>query len=253
MQTDIRKALFGVVIAAASLVGGTSLALADDDAKAAEAAAAAVDLGPVANWNGAYIGLEGGFGQGAGYWDFLVGPAVDAPTSGGLVGVNARVLRQVGNWVGGLEANADVTNIVGHTRCPNYKFNCEAKTDGLASINGVLGYAAGRWLVYGVAGVGAEQVSEQGLFVSDSHINDSTGQRTKFGWTAGIGFESALSSRVSLGAQYLHYTFGSDYQGLVSPALGRVNTVSNFREQNDTIEAHINFKLTGDERHTPLK
>ena len=253
MQTDIRKALFGVVIAAASLVGGTSLALADDDAKAAEAAAAAVDLGPVANWNGAYIGLEGGYSAGADDWRAHNGFVTPLEYSGGLVGLNASYLRQSGNLVLGVAGNANYANISRHQICPDDEFICKSKVSGLESVRGVLGYAAGRYLVYGTAGLGFEQVSQHIIVAASPTYSADSNQNTQRGWVAGIGVDGAVSPRVSIGAQFLHYDFGYQTTSFYKSTNGQLDGTLDTRQATDVFSAHVTFKLTADARHTPLK
>lgn len=68
---------------------------------------------------------------------------------------------------------------------------------------------------------------------------------TPIGWVIGGGYETALTQRVSLKAEYLHYDLGAnhttityDYPGNTSSMTGKV------RDEGNIVRVGINFKLT---------
>ena len=263
MQTDIRKALFGAVVAATGLVGGASLALAHDDdyerrvaagqAEAPEAAASAADIGPAANWNGVYIGLNGGIGSDNSVWTYNPTSINTNNPGGGVVGLDAGYRRQAGWAVVGIEGNADFAGIEGHSVCPDDEYQCTTRINGLESVRGIVGYAAGRWLIYGTGGLAWEQVDRRVSPSNDLSRVVSTGQVTKTGWAAGIGLDAALSSRIALGTQFLHYNFGDSETMFYSPYTNQTSPAYKFRDSADVLTARVTFRFNSDDHHTPLK
>ena len=186
-------------------------------------------------------------------FDFKSGYQTENRPAGEQIGAIAGIRRQYGNVVGGIEINADFSNFKGNDLCPNNKFQCRTIVAGLESVRGELGYAAGRWLVYGTAGLALEQVTDEAIQTSDLSVDGTTGQRSKRGWVAGLGVESALSSRVSIGAQFLHYDFGKDNSSFTRPSDGSFRGNADFTDAVDVVEARISFKFDGSDHHTPLK
>jgi len=156
--------------------------------------------------------------------------------------------RQFGNMVFGLEGDFDgvASNRNEATaRSPSVRFNIfddadvvnsvltskyQAEVNWQASVRGRLGYANGRFLLYGTGGVAFADVSVSARDTVTSHVFDSeTGiggteepggvqihrvsghdDGTLVGWTAGAGAEYALCPLVSLGIEYRHNDFGSE-------------------------------------------
>jgi outer membrane immunogenic protein len=237
------------ILAGMLVVGGIAPGHAADLGNSAQPAAhAEADV----NWTGAYVGVEGGLGLGEDMRTYTTNDSqrVD-DLKGGVIGINASLLRQTGHFVLGLEANADHANLSGtHSEANGYDYT--AKLDGLESMRGVLGLSSGRWLAYGTAGVGFEQVSELATYVSTGTAY-STAQRTKAGWVVGGGVEAMISDRITLGAQYLHYGFNSDNLDEINQITGASVANANYRQSADVIEARLGFKLNGTPDHAPMK
>jgi opacity protein-like surface antigen len=133
---------------------------------------------PIAfNWSGFYFGGHGG-------WGFASGDFADGAVIGGQVGVNW----QYGGFVVGFEGGASFADFG----------SINSVTTGL--VRG--GYAFDRFLVYGAAGLGVEEL------------------KTLVGWVAGGGVEYAILNNWTVGIEYLHYDFADDESEVIR---GRVN------------------------------
>jgi outer membrane immunogenic protein len=151
---------------------------------------------PVYNWSGAYIGINGGYAFGNSAWG--------APASsgnfgldGGLVGGTLGINFQTGQFVFGLEGDADWTNITGSTSSGGcVGFVCQTSNDWLSTFRARVGVAFDRVLLYGTAGGAAGNVKAN---LSGFGSTDST----EFGWSAGAGLEYAITENVTIRGEYL--------------------------------------------------
>ena len=103
---------------------------------------------PLYNWSGIYVGINGGYGFGSSSWDFspVTGfPAstgnfdINGPLVGGTVGVNF----QTGQFVFGVEADGDWSDIKGSAGVCN-PFICQTSNEWLATIRGRVGVSSRR-------------------------------------------------------------------------------------------------------------
>jgi len=238
------------VLAGLAAVGGIAPVLAADLGNTPQPAAQA---GSDVNWTGLYIGLDGGVGLGQDLRTYTAdGHEVFNGLAGGVGGIEGSILRQSGHFVFGLEANADAANLSGSHSCPSQSYNCSSNIYGLESVRVVTGLAAGRWLAYGTAGIGAGQVSEQATPVTTGD-SFTLSNRTKMGWVLGGGVQTMLTDRITLGAEYLHYGFGSDNGNEMNQTTGIAGGNLDTRQSADVIEARIGLKLNGTPDHSPMK
>jgi outer membrane immunogenic protein len=128
--------------------------------------------------------------------------------------------------------------LAGSTACVAV-LTCKRDVNWLATLTGRAGYAMGRTLVYGMAGVAWADVETH---VSVVGIPLLSGSDTRTGWTAGFGFEHALSSHISTRIEYAHIDLGSANQGL-APAGGPVLVTDSVNLKMDTIRLGVNIKL----------
>jgi opacity protein-like surface antigen len=109
------------------------------------------------------------------------------------------------------------------------------KVDWQGSFRGRLGYASGRFLLYGTGGAAFTQVRSSGRDTLTSNVFDtpaftpeeggtqihSSGpgrdDSTLLGWTGGGGAEYALCNAVTLGVEYRHNDFGSENLQFAKP------------------------------------
>jgi outer membrane immunogenic protein len=230
-------------VAITALVGTPALA-ADMAVKAPLPAPA-----PVANWNGCYVGANGGAAWG---WDSSMtwadvhpGPGTGAiqydpidfgrsTTSGGIVG------GQVGcNWqassvyVLGLEGDADWTNLGSTARQNGLTalgvpqgggvVNMSEQNDFLASVRGRAGFLWGdKTLFYATGGVAwtHEQFNGQEFYPNTAFSSATSFSRTPTGWVAGVGVEQMFQPNWLLRFEFLYYGFnGTSSTVPVVPAI----------------------------------
>ena len=181
------------VLAVAGLVGPASAA--DLSRRAPPAVTKAPPLAPVYNWSGFYAGINGGYGFGTSKWS---SPGSSFDVNGGLFGGQVGYNWQFGQFVYGLEGDADWTDLRGSTTsltCAGA--SCRTRNDFLATARGRVGYAADRWLPYLTGGlaVGNIRATVPGLAGVD---------HTNAGWTLGGGLEVALAGNWTAKAEYLY-------------------------------------------------
>jgi outer membrane immunogenic protein len=151
---------------------------------------------PVYNWSGVYIGINGGYGFGNSEWKDPVDTG-NFGLDGGLVGGTLGVNFQTGQFVFGLEGDADWTNIQGSTSSGGcLGFVCQTSNDWLSTFRARVGVAFDRVLLYGTAGGAAGNVKAN---LSGFGSTDST----EFGWSAGAGLEYAITENVTIRGEYL--------------------------------------------------
>lgn len=174
--------------AAALLVSAGAAFSADAVYEAPPAPPQAVEATPVFSWDGAYIGLHGGYAWGNG--DFFDGTGeasddFDGGRFGGFVGYN---------W--GFGSNA----VVGLEGDLNYDWNkngygaVDVGTGFSGSVRARAGYAMDRALLYAAGGWTATNFSVEGGGFDESE--------TLHGWTVGAGVDYAVTDRVFTRLEY---------------------------------------------------
>lgn len=225
--------------------------LASAGAIALTSAAVAADLGarppppvflpppPIFSWTGLYLGGQLGYVWGTDNGavnDFEFDPETNVPSTfnfagttqtnpnGAIGGAHVGYNWQMNQFVLGVEANVDATNLNGQQSLFNtLNFFDEFTENGelrnrvrstiQGSFRGRIGWALDRWLIYGTGGIaftdftrdyqGAGDFSEdifQGEFDSRT--------RELVGWTVGGGLEWALNNNWIFGVEYRYTDFG---------------------------------------------
>lgn len=220
----------GVVILAGSL--GTP-AVAADLALKARAMPAPFD------WTGFFMGGHVGGGLGgtsvtSPFGSSIYGDAIRMPSA--FVGVQAGYNWQTSpNLVLGIEADVSAMDANGAGTClaPSgalTSFSCSARQDMFGSLTGRVGFvggADGRSLVY-LKGGGAWLTSRFDVALNAfPEIAPGQVYGTQWGWTAGIGFEQALTPAWTLRFEYSHARFDGGSvmspQAYLQPTPGAVN------------------------------
>jgi outer membrane immunogenic protein len=196
-----------LVLGSAGLVVLTVIsgsALAADLSRAPPVYTKAPIMAPIYNWNGFYLGINGGGGWGRSRFDFSgVGTTSgDFNTSGGLFGGTAGFNWQSSTFVFGVEGDGDWANIKGSAACPAVGFTCSTSDSWLATARARLGYAANEWLFYVTGGGAFGDVKMATTFFPGQSV-------TKTGWTAGGGIEYGFAPNWSVKVEYLHVDLGS--------------------------------------------
>ena len=137
-------------------------------------------------------------------FDFVLVPGCGVPP-----GDDERQFRlqlQKGNFVFGVEGSFSAANFDGRFTSPNFTAAgaWSPNMNWLGTVTGRFGYSFGQWLPYVKGGFAAASV---GSPLQDGPLGGftqaSSGQ-TQTGWTAGVGLEYQLSSKWSLGLEYLY-------------------------------------------------
>jgi outer membrane immunogenic protein len=166
------------------------------------------------NWGGMYFGINGGYGFGSGNfggseWTFPAGSALCAAgcttgafgANGGIVGSTFGANFQSGEFVMGLEADIDWSDIYGSASstasgCPS----CKTTNDWLATIRLRAGLAFDRVFLFATGGGAFGDIKSSLPASLGGGINDST----EFGWAAGAGIEAALAQNWTGKLEYLY-------------------------------------------------
>jgi outer membrane immunogenic protein len=208
-----------MAIAIFAVAAGTSLALAGPPA-------------PAFDWSGFYAGFNMGIGQSTEDWLLGVGahnPGFDAGNdflSGPLGGVQAGYDVQTGNVVFGVQAGVFAAHLSGELSTPDNPWDsgcwggshatatCTGTVNALAELTARVGFLASPTnLFYLKGGIAAVQdsftVDNGQWFGSYDGFSYFPVAQNRFGWTAGVGVQTALSDKVSLFGEFNYYDFGT--------------------------------------------
>lgn len=203
-----RSLLFGVAVVCA-VSGAVSAQAADAPARPSQPAYSKAPQLPPFDWNGFYLGINGGYGWGRSSWS---DPAVGADsgkfsTNGGLLGGQLGYNWQAGKVVLGIESDINWTNFKGSTAgvggvcATDGGGQCRTEQSWLGTTRARLGYAFDRWLPYVTGGVAYGNVK--------AVQTNGASTDTKAGWTVGAGVEYGISRNWSAKAEYLHLDLGT--------------------------------------------
>ena len=180
------------------------------------------------NWSGFYLGLNAGYGFGKSNWD---AQAVSTSPKGGLFGATFGYNYQTGVWVWGAEGDFDISTMKGSADCPA-GVTCETKDSWLATARARMGYAGwNNWLPYITGGAALGDIKATNSAFSSAN-------KTKLGWTAGLGVEYALWTNWSIKAEYLYVDLGSFDCGV---SCGAVSDNVSFKA--NIVRAGLNYRF----------
>jgi outer membrane immunogenic protein len=196
------------------------------------------------DWSGFYIGINAGYGSGYSNWsDGPVGTSGSFPLTGFLVGGTLGANYQIGDYVFGIEADGDWTNLSGNSGLTCGAIAavvpppdaCQTQSDWLATLRGRLGYAFDRVLLYGTAGAafGSVQAGLNPPSTFDSGI--------EAGWTVGAGVEFAISPNWTAKVEYLFVNLPNGACTTVPNCAGAAGSIVSFNE--NIVRAGVNFKF----------
>ncbi len=233
------------------------------------------------SWAGPYIGANIGYSAGksktdAVFSDFTTGAPLLATGStdnlnGMIGGIQGGYNWQGGNWVGGIEADIQIS---GQGATPSYlcpgavcnpgiadftapvtaSFDQRHKLDSFGTLRGRFGttitpdvmvYATGGLAVGSIrstvrlAGVGFDADGNPGA------VSNAVSVLTqKAGWTAGAGLEGRLFGNVTGKIEYLHIDFGTISTSVTNPFNAiPVTLSSNSRITDNIVRVGLNYKL----------
>ena len=235
-------------------------------------------MAPVWNWNGFYIGVNGGYSWGhasrdLNFFNPLNGVLIASGTgggrdmNGGLFGGQIGYNWQMSNWVFGIETDAQWTGQKGDTTilCPVagcFPTAVAAGTGvgatltdklewfgtfrgrvGVAVVPSVLLYATGG-AAYGSlkTDLGLAGFTAAGVPVAAAGSASST----KFGWTVGGGIETMFAGNWSAKLEYLYMDLGSISNSVVLPTAGGFPLGANVttRVTDNIFRAGINYHFS---------
>jgi len=219
------------------------------------------------DWTGLYLGAFTGMTWGTSEWNFpQIGTSVTSRTAGALVGGTAGFNKQFGPYVLGVEGDLAATNAKGGVSCitnannlgaPS-EMNCNNDVRWMATATGKVGYAWDRVMLYGKAG-GAWANNKADISCNgdasfnfyctpanapaSSFVTGNPGVQNvvstihQFGWTAGLGFELALTSAWSAKAEYDYINFGS--YNVIMPDTTQLRLRQDFNQVKIGLNYHI--------------
>jgi outer membrane immunogenic protein len=155
---------------------------------------------------------------------------------GGFVGYNY----QISNFVIGLQGEYNYGSIKGSE--VNVIGNLQsANSRSFGSIDGRVGIALDRALLYGIGGVAFGNPS-QTFFLGLGPVSTTFSGGNNTGWDAGVGVEYAFTPNWTARVEYRHYDFGST---TVAPDLVVLGLPHTQRETIDTGRVGIAYKFGG--------
>lgn len=166
---------------------------------------------PVMRWSGLYGGVQLGYGWGN--TDAVstglgsgISEAFSYSTSGWLGGVHAGYNWQTSNLVLGIETDLESSGIKG-SGTGGFGGMHLASVDWLGSFRARAGFTTGSTLFYLTGGLayGGVSVDRSAGSIYLPFTGDS---QWKTGWTAGLGIEHALTSRISARLEYRYTDLG---------------------------------------------
>ena len=167
---------------------------------------------PIYDWSGFYIGANGGWGQSHNCLD-LVTDVFGTVTgcndrSGGVVGGQIGYRWQTNQFVAGLEAQGDWADL-SNTRVSVFDpfLSTTLKTDAIGLFTGQVGWAWNNSLLYFKGGAA---VTRNRLDIFDNTFGTGllSASNTRWGGTAGVGWEYGFGPGWSVGVEYDHLWMG---------------------------------------------
>ncbi len=194
------------------------------------------------SWTGLYVGGQAGLLTGNTQGEVPGAPFLntDYDFDGGLYGGHVGYNYQSGQWVLGIEGTYSGSQAQGNTSCVFNVFTCQRELNWIATIEGRLGYAFGRSLLYARGGWawGELDTTVSLLGIPGASL---TGSETHDGWTAGFGFEHALGEWVTARVEYSHVDLGTENHALTGGGIGPID--DNVDAEIDSIRVGASIKL----------
>lgn len=166
------------------------------------------------DWNGPYIGLEGGYGSGQSTGGLRVSGFTipyDVHPDGVIGGGHLGYDWQSGHLVLGIVGDAEGASITGRSTTTTAQFTTKLLNNFDASIRGKVGFAFDRLLFYGTGGVAFGSVNTQYSCPTCLNAPGPYDQISdmRVGWTAGAGIGYMIDPRWSTAVEYRYTNLGS--------------------------------------------
>jgi outer membrane immunogenic protein len=231
---------------------------------------------PVYDWSGFYIGGNGGWGRSRKCWDlssFASAPGVvttlpalvsegchdaDGGTAGGQIGYRWQVPSNYPNsWVFGIEAQGNWADFRGSnpslffTRPLFSPITNESRIEAFGLFTGQVGYAWNNVLVY-VKGGGAVTDDKYRTFDIPTGLLLDNARETRWGGTAGVGFEYGFAPNWSVGVEYDHLFMGRRDVTFTIPATSVFSATDRIKQDVDIVTARVNYHFSWGNWGSPL-
>lgn len=217
------------------------------------------------SWTGIHLGLNAGYAWGDNPTDCSYVPGIftacqgiafpELKSSGGLIGSEIGADWQYQSWVLGAAADFSLLDLQSSTAFssvdPGKTDQLASRYDWLGTARGRVGYAVGQSLFYGTGGVAFARVSDTYLNeINTSSFGAFSTSGVRTGWTAGAGWEYALTANWAVKLEYLHVDLANtnlDISGAATSGNAQVGTPSgssvlHFNNSFDVVRAGINYK-----------
>ena len=238
------------------LLGTVALVVFAAPAAAADLAARPYTKAPpmiaaLYDWNGFYIGANGGWGSSRNCWDFLprAGGAAQEEgchdSSGGTVGGQIGYRWQAGTWVFGVEAQGNWADLTGSNTSQAFAgLVNRSKVDAFGLFTGQVGYAANNVLFY-VKGGAAVTSNSYRINTIAGLPAAVTGDDARWGGAVGAGLEYGFAPNWSLGVEYNHLFMQDRTYAFVNPASGFSSGRDSISQDVDLVTARVNYRWGG--------
>jgi outer membrane immunogenic protein len=251
---EMKSVLLGIV--GLTAIGIAPAVAADLPAKAPYTKAPVI--APIYNWSGFYIGLNGGGGTSTKCWDLVAASGFTIPTvlaegchhpTGGTFGGQIGYRWQTTNWVYGIEAQGNWADFRGNNlnNLDGVLFRAgltdESRIRAFGLFTGQFGFAWNNFMFYTKSGF-AVVADKYNTFVASSGLLIDSARETRWGGTAGVGFEYGLTPSLSLGFEYDHLFMGSRNVDAFAPT-GVFSATDRIRQDVDIATVRLNYHFNG--------
>jgi outer membrane immunogenic protein len=215
---------------------------------------------PPFTWTGVYIGINGGYGWGNVNLSDALGDSTSFNSNGGLVGGTLGFNYQWNWFVAGFEGDIDWSGMqfnqyfsdaaYGGSTLASFNY----KNDILSTFAARFGVAADHALFYGKAG-GAWSQEKFSLTATDPTIGTLSGSDSfsRLGWMVGAGVEYAITSNLTVKAEYNYIDFGNEnetvtatFSGVAGGAAGGTgNAVLTSKPTMSVVKVGLNWLFNG--------
>ncbi|WP_333683922.1 outer membrane protein [Pontibaca methylaminivorans] len=183
--------------------------------------AAPVEVQPISDWTGFYLGAQAGYGDNSKTSAVGLAPGDRLSPEGGFAGIHGGYLYDLGQWVVGGELDYDRTNI-SDDGGPAGKM----KLKNMARAKALVGYDLGDGLVYGTVGAFRGELRDNAA----GWLGTPDEKHTDNGWLAGLGYKHKFTENWIGGVEALYHK-KSDFDD------------TGFDMKLTTISARISYKF----------
>jgi outer membrane immunogenic protein len=243
-----------VAVAAVSILF-TGAASAADLAARPYTKAPPPPVAAVYDWTGFYIGVNGGWGSSRKCWDIVTpagaffGAEGCHDATGGVVGGQVGYRWQMSNWVFGLEAQGDWSDLRGQRvsqqfiLVPNDAYS-RTRINAFGLFTGQIGYAWNNALLYVKGGAAVTDDRYDHVVVLTNTVFD-TARETRWGGVVGVGVEYGFSPNWSAAVEYDHLFMQDRTLNFTQPNTGLLSTIDRVRQDVDLVTVRVNYRFGG--------